>query len=128
MIHFTVPSIPPSVNHYRGYNRRNGRWYVRKEALAFKIDVAVCLGVGRKMPDAKAYRVDVVVYLPKGKRGDSDNFLKVILDALQSAGAIPNDSRVQQVQIEKRRDPANPRTEITISVIDNNPKPRKEKK
>ncbi len=116
MIHLVVPCIPPSANHYRGYNRRTGRWYVRKPAIAFKADVALMLA-GRKMPDAKAYRVEIVVYLPKGKRGDAANFEKVTCDALQAAGAFVNDSRAKRVEIEARRDWSNPRTEITIEVL-----------
>ena len=117
MIHITVPGIPPSANHYKGLNRRMGRWYVRKPAISFKADVAVILA-GRRMPDAKAYKVEIIVYLPKGKRGDAANFEKVTCDALQAAGAIKNDSRARRVEIETRRDWSNPRTEITITVLD----------
>lgn len=116
MLKLTVPGIPPSANHYRGYNRRAGRWYVRKEAIGFKADVASVLS-GRKMPDAPAYRVEIIVYLPKGKRGDAANFEKVTCDALQAAGAFVNDSRAKRVEIEARRDWSNPRTEITIEVF-----------
>lgn len=119
MIHLVIPSIPPSGNHYKGINHRTGRWYVRKPAIAFKADVAVFLA-GRRMPDAKAYKVEAVVYLPKGKRGDADNFNKVILDALQAAGAFPNDSRVKRAEVEVRRDWINPRTEITITIFNQN--------
>ena len=63
------------------------------------------------------------MYLPKGKRGDADNFNKVILDALQAAGAFPgrngkrgSDARCRRVEVETLRDWTNPRTEITITV------------
>jgi Holliday junction resolvase RusA-like endonuclease len=117
MICLTVPGIPPSANHYKGYNSRTRRWYVKPEATAFKADVAILLA-GRKMPDAPKYRVEIIVYLPKGKRGDAANFEKVTCDALQAAGAIKNDSRARRVEIETRRDWSNPRTEITIEVFD----------
>jgi Holliday junction resolvase RusA-like endonuclease len=126
VIHLTVPGIPPSGNHYKGLNRRTGRWFVRKPAIGFKADVAVMLA-GRVMPVAKAYKVEALVYLPKGKRGDADNFNKVILDALQAAGAFPgrkgkrgSDARVRRPEIETRRDWNNPRTEITITVLNQN--------
>lgn len=123
MIKLTVPGIPPSVNHYRGLNRRTGRFYVRPAAIGFKADVAHMLA-GRRMPKAKAYLVESVIYLPRGKRGDADNFNKVILDALQTAGAFTNDSRAKRVETEVRRDWLNPRTEITISVFDPTPNPK----
>jgi Holliday junction resolvase RusA-like endonuclease len=116
VISITIPGIPPSVNHYRGLNRRAGRFYVRKPAIAFKADVALMLA-GRKMPKAKAYRVEVTIYLPKGKRGDVDNFAKVTLDALQAAGAIRSDALIAEFSSKKLRDAANPRTEITISTL-----------
>lgn len=112
----TIPGIPPSANHYRGLNRRTGRFYVRKSAIAFKADVAA-IAAGRRMPDAKKYKVEIIVYLPKGKRGDAANFEKVTCDALQDAGVIKNDSRARRVEIETRRDWANPRTEISISMM-----------
>ncbi len=112
-----ISGIPPSANHYRGMNRRTGRWYVRKPAILFKAAVA-SIAAGEKMPDAKSYKVEILVYLPKGKRGDAANFEKVTCDALQAAGVIKNDSRARRVEIETRRDWLNPRTEITISVLD----------
>ena len=117
MIQVTVPGIPPSVNHYKGVNRRTGRFFVRKPAIAFKADVALMLQ-GQQMPRAKSYHVKATIYLGKGQRGDVDNFAKVLLDALQAAGAIPSDSRIGILQIVKRRDPNQPRTEITIEVLD----------
>jgi Holliday junction resolvase RusA-like endonuclease len=130
MIRLVIPGIPPSANHYKGINRRTGRWYVRKPAIGFKADVANlyrdALAKGMKpLPDAKAYLVEVIVYLPKGKRGDADNFNKVPLDALQAAGVFPNDSRGKRVIAEVDRDWSNPRTEITVSVYDKNAKQNK---
>lgn len=116
-MHLIIPGIPPSANHYKGYNRRTGRWFVRKDAIGFKTDVA-SIAAGRKMPEAKKYKVEIIVYLPKGKRGDAANFEKVTCDALQAAGVIKNDSRARRVEIETRRDWSNPRTEITISLLD----------
>jgi Holliday junction resolvase RusA-like endonuclease len=124
MIKLTVPGIPPSANHYKGINRKTGRWFVRKPAIRFKESVAAMLK-GRMMPAATGYWVETVIYLPKGKRGDADNFNKVVLDALQAAGAFPgengrsgSDARVRRAGIETRRDWDNPRTEITISVLE----------
>ena len=134
MIRFTVPGVPPSANHYKGVrtNRRTGRaqFYVRKPAIGFKADIAYSyrdgLSKGMKpLPDAKAYRVEIIVYLPKGKRGDAANFEKVTCDGLQAAGVFKNDSRARRVEIETLRDWSNPRTEITVSVLDQNAKQNK---
>ena len=56
MIQLTVPGIPPSANHYKGLNRRTGRFYVRKPAIGFKADVAVFLA-GRVMPRRRLTRL-----------------------------------------------------------------------
>jgi len=129
VIRVVILSIPPSGNHYKGYNRSTGRWFVRKDAVAFKCDVAWALN-GRQMPPAKAYRVRATIYLPKGKRGDADNFAKVLLDALQESSIFParkgarrgTDAAVKRVEIEVLRDKDYPRTEITVSVLNQSTK------
>ena len=115
---FTVPGIPPSGNHYRGFNRRQGRFYVRPAAVGFKSDLAMSWRMsGQVLPEAKSYHCEAIIYLPKGKRGDADNFNKVLWDAVQAAGIFKNDSRAKRVEIQVERDWKNPRTEITIEPL-----------
>ncbi len=109
----TIPLIPPSVNHYKMKDRR-GHWYVTAEATAFKD--AVCL-LGRKLAGvlvSRRYQLEVTVFLGSGGSGDGDNFWKVIADGLVEAQIIRSDAAVDDWILHKRRDRANPRTEIIV--------------
>lgn len=87
MITFTVPLVPPSVNHYVKHTR-TGRSYVTAEATAFKQAVAVYACGGSVT--AKTFSVRIAVRLPKKARGDVDNFPKLVLDGLADAGVFLN--------------------------------------
>jgi Holliday junction resolvase RusA-like endonuclease len=110
-----VYDIPPSVNHYRGFNRKTGVWFVRQQALNFKALVFAAAVQKKPFVSAKEYAVTADIYLPKGQRGDVDNFAKVILDSLQYAGVVENDSRIRTLSITKHQNAHTPRTEIHIS-------------
>lgn len=111
-ITFTVPLVPPSVNHYKNKNRHTRQWYIRPEWAAFKS--AVCLFARGRRIVAKKYAVELVIFLGKRKRGDGDNFAKVCLDGLQDAGVIHSDAAVKSLTVRVERDWANPRTEISV--------------
>jgi Holliday junction resolvase RusA-like endonuclease len=103
-LRFTVPLLPPSVNHYKLPARRGG-WYRSAEALAF-VD-AVCIFSGKQHVLGDWYEVELTFYLPPAKQrvlasNDADNFLKVALDALGRAGVISNDGRVLDLIVHKR--------------------------
>ena len=118
-LRITVPLEPISVNHYKSMRiiqPREGKpfisTYVTKAADAYFEALAVC-AAGRQIR-AEAYAVGFCVYMGKGSRGDVDNFSKVILDGLVKAGVIHSDSAITDLQMSKRRDRANPRTEIVV--------------
>lgn len=100
---FSVPLLPPSVNHYR-QPKRGGGWYRAAEALAF-VD-AVCVFSHRVMMTGNFYEVSLTFHLgPKKHKlssNDLDNFLKVALDALARARVIVNDGRVLDLYVHKR--------------------------
>jgi crossover junction endodeoxyribonuclease RusA len=114
LLTFTVPLVPPTVNHYVKHTR-NGRHYVTAEARSFKDAVGI-FARGEQL-NGKAYSVSFIVYLKAGQKGDVDNFAKVVLDGLVSAGVIDTDAKVKTLTITKERDVENPRTEITVGVI-----------
>jgi Holliday junction resolvase RusA-like endonuclease len=100
---FSVPLLPPSVNHYK-QPRRGGGWYRAADAIAF-VD-AVCICSGKVMVTGNFYDVGVVFHLgPKKHKlssNDLDNFLKVALDSLARARVIVNDGRVLNLYVHKR--------------------------
>lgn len=121
-IKFTVPLVPPGVNNYVRHTR-SGRHYVTAEAKAFK--EAVILFARRQAILGKAFEVEAIVYLGHKQKGDVDNFGKLILDALAEGGIFMHqtkakflsDAHVSDLILRRRRDAANPRTEITVKEI-----------
>ena len=114
-VSFTVPLVPPSVNHYWKHTR-SGRHYVTAEGRAYKEAVAL-FARGQSLA-SKRYELEAVIYLGYGQRGDGDNFWKAIADGLVEAGVIHSDAAVTDWILRKRRDRANPRTEITVKAKD----------
>jgi len=100
---FTVPFLPPSVNHYKGA-RKNGGFYRKREAVAF-VD-AVCVISRKTMVTGNFYTVEIFFFLGPSKRNlssnDLDNFQKVGIDALVRAGVIKTDGRILDLNLHKR--------------------------
>ena len=112
-VSFTVPLVPPTVNHYVKHTR-NGRHYVTAQAKAFKAAVGLLARERRASVDARWYEVEAHIFLGAGQKGDADNFGKVLLDSLQEAGVIRSDAAVTDLILRKRRDRNAPRTEICV--------------
>jgi crossover junction endodeoxyribonuclease RusA len=114
-ISFTVPLVPPSVNHYKKPRKFGRGFYVTKEAIAFKEAVAL-LGRNTKLV-AEAYSVVIGIFLGHAQKGDIDNFCKVVLDGLVFAGIIHSDAAITELTLRKGRDAKNPRTEIQVKAL-----------
>lgn len=110
-VEITVPLVPPTVNSYVRHTRK-GRHYVSAEAIAFKKAVGLCAR-GQKIR-AEEYGVEIYIMLGAKKKGDLDNFAKCCLDGLVESGVIDSDAKITTLALHKKRDHANPRTEITI--------------
>lgn len=117
---FSVPLIPPSVNHYkrpRLMQDLTRGYYVTAEAKAF-ID-AVCVLSGRQLVPGLYYQVSIEFHIPAGEfnRCDVDNFSKVSCDALTAAGLITDDRYISDLHLAKRpvKDPWDARTVYQIS-------------
>lgn len=113
-VSFTVPLVPPSVNHYK-MRTRKGVTFVSGEAKAFKQAVAI-FGRGQAV-EAESYEVSLQIFLGKNGKGDADNFAKCCLDGLVEGGIIRTDAAINKLTIEKTRDWKNPRTEITVKAV-----------
>ena len=100
MISFTVPLLPPSVNHYKKPNGRGG-WFVTDEAKAF-IN-AVWLFCKRQHCDAQYYAIQIKVGVTEKQfaRGDLDNLAKVSIDALAASRVIKDDRYVIDLHLSK---------------------------
>lgn len=105
---FTLP-YPPSVN--RMYRAVNGRQILSAEGRAFKARVSAM----RLVPAPLVGEVDVTVRLFRPRRsGDTDNFLKSVLDVLKGI-AYRDDAQVRDIFAYRRDDKHNPRVEVVVS-------------
>ena len=120
---FTVPLVPPSLNHYVRHTMK-GRRYVTAEAEAFKAAVAIHLN-GRFLRGKRFY-CSLRIVLGKKGRGDVDNFPKLVLDGLAEAGAFCDlkdkplsDAHVRRLLVDVDEDerPEVGRTEIVLEVL-----------
>jgi hypothetical protein len=131
---FTVPNIPPSVNHYKtpkiirphGSRFHTLIWIETPEAELYKLQVRQAAKFRTLSPatprerDLVRYELDVQIVLGPGQRGDGDNFWKCLADGLVQCGVIHSDARVKRWILDvddTRRHENNPRTEITARVI-----------
>lgn len=111
---FMLP-YPPTANTYwrvwrgRAVKSAEAREYQRKVQLLAK---ATC---GRDLrPLRGPVRVEVSVYRPQ-RRGDLDNTLKVILDALKGI-AYGDDAQIVALSARRNDDAANPRAVVTVEA------------
>ena len=120
MIKFTISGRLPSLNDYINVCRHN-----KYKAAAFKkqVDTQIISEI-RKQRIGKAKTPVYIEFLwvEKDRRRDLDNIYsgkKNILDALQTAGVIPNDNQrhviglVDSIEYDKE----NPRIEVTIHEV-----------
>lgn len=109
-----VLGYPPTANLY-WRKTRTGKVYVSDEARQYRITAAL----SAKAQGAKVLNglvvVRVDVFRP-AKRGDLDNTLKVLLDALRGV-AYEDDKQVVAINAYRRDDPANPRVELVIEEV-----------
>lgn len=86
------------------------------EARAYKHNVRLLALDAGFIPYQGDVSVSVSIYRPR-KRGDTDNTLKVLLDAL-SGMAYADDSQVTEIHAFRFDDKANPRVEVRIEPND----------
>jgi len=98
--------IPPSANKYWTYG--NGRVFTSPEAAEYKNEV-------RTFTRCEILTGDIVlnltVFRPR-KSGDLDNYLKIMLDALQGI-LYENDKQVVEIHAYRDDDPEDPHVILT---------------
>lgn len=108
----TLP-FPPSGNRY--WRMWQGRMVVSTEARQYKETVGWL--VKAASPDWLTGNValTIKIYRPQ-KRGDLDNRIKIVLDALQGS-VYANDSQVAELHLYLDDDKHNPRVEVKVREI-----------
>ena len=111
-MNFTLP-YPPSANRY--WRVWRGRAVKSDEARAYQAAVTLMCKGGAARPLAGQVQVSVKVYRP-AKRGDLDNSLKVLLDALKGHAYL-DDKQVKRIVAEQFDDAKQPRAEVTVELM-----------
>jgi crossover junction endodeoxyribonuclease RusA len=111
---WTLP-YPPSANAYWRSITINGRGrvVVSKEAKTFK--KAVSLALAGISPVGGPVCLTATFYRPR-KRGDLDNGLKCLCDALKGI-AYHDDEQITEIRASRKEDKLNPRVEISVTQI-----------
>ena len=115
---YIIPEVPPSNNKFIG---RNARWQYQVEKKRWAEMIAFLCKPRPQNPIPYA-KVTLTYYFGDRRRHDPDNYAgKMVLDGLVKAGIIQDDSfdRIN-LSLNGRYDKLNPRTEITIEIIENN--------
>jgi len=108
-IALTLP-VPPSINHY--WRNFRGRTVVSADGREYKEKVAaICIRYQIPML-LDEVAVTVRIYR-KARRGDIDNFMKVLLDSLRGY-VYKDDSQIIQLHVYRFDDKANPRAEVEV--------------
>lgn len=107
---FVLP-YPPSSNRY--WRVWRGRAVKSSEARAYQAQVRL-MNVGHSGVLASAVVVTCFVFRP-AKRGDLDNTLKVMLDALKGIAFI-DDKQVVELHAKRFDDKNNPRAEVWVEA------------
>lgn len=107
----TLP-YPPSANRYWRVYR--GRPRPSAEAKAFKAAVGLQMRAAKATPAEGPLSLTVHVFRPQ-KRGDLDNTLKALCDALNGY-AWHDDSQVVEIHAHRHDDKAQPRVEVLVEA------------
>jgi len=111
-IQLTLP-MPPSLNRY--WRKFRNRMVISEAGLVFRAEThAICQNAGIT-PLQGRITVTVKVYRP-ANRGDLDNSLKAILDALNQR-AYRDDSQIDELHAYKFLDRKNPRVEVEVREL-----------
>ena len=117
---FTVPGKPqPKQRARRG---RNGRWYTPQATRDYEREVSIAAWATIKvfgLPwalDAR-YRVTVGCFMPDKRKRDADNVAKSVLDGCNRV-LWDDDSQVYEITVRKELDRENPRTVVTVEILE----------
>ena len=98
MIKFIVP-YPPSVNHYWGLHGK--RIYVKAKGLDYRRRVKGCF-VSSMVPLQGDLGLFLDIWHPDRRKRDLDNVLKPLIDALQAAKLLEDDSQISEIHAVRR--------------------------
>jgi len=136
VITFSIPMLPPSVNHYVSHgsavNRRTGERYGTHKktdaAQAWERDFPIFSRGDYVVSQSGRFAVTLIFIPGPGDSGDVDNRNKCVLDCIARAGMLRNrkgeemsDAWIKRLLVEIRDSPAEretgPKTIVTIEAM-----------
>ena len=113
----TIYGQPPSKSNSYKIITLNGHFKLGKTAATKKYEQDFFMQCSlRKKGICKRFKITLDVYF-NSDRPDLDNSCKVILDCLQTCGAIKNDRFCAEIHARKLIDKRNPRIEFEIEEL-----------
>ncbi len=110
---------PPTVNHYYTVSKgKRPRKILSEEARAYK-ELCAWGMMEQGTPKLKGPRfcITILARPPDRRKRDLDNLLKPVLDALTEYGAITDDSKVDDLRIQRMNPVKNGSIQVSISEI-----------
>ena len=117
---FTLAGAPMTGTNSKRIVRFGNRAGLIKSQAALSWQAAMVgqLVVAHAQRPAITTAVGVTLYVYRVRNtGDTDNFVKPVLDALQSAAVLVNDRLVSELHVYRRLDKHRPRVEISITEL-----------
>ena len=111
---FDLP-YPPSVNHYWAASGK--RRYISHAGRKFRRDAFCLIKSQRPVMTARAVCLTILVWPPDHRRRDLDNILKPVLDVLQYAGVIKDDSQVAELIVRRNVVKRQGATRVTVDEL-----------
>lgn len=115
----SIPSIPPSVNHYT-QRTRNGGQALTEASREFKRTAYQAIGrYAPHKPSEKRIAVEVTYYAARKGDSDIDNRNKLVMDALAEAQFIVDDKQIDEILTRRGKEiiPGG-RVDIVVCEID----------
>lgn len=103
--------LPPSANRYWRY--AGGKVYTSDEARSYKHVVAMLARADGVTQMTGPVVLSVAIYRAR-KAGDLDNFLKILIDALQGV-FYRNDAQITEIHATLHDDRHEPRAEVNVT-------------
>jgi crossover junction endodeoxyribonuclease RusA len=105
-----ISMCPTGTNH--AYHTNGGRWYKDKKVKNWEEECLLELK-GKTVLVNKAWP-EIWFYFGNKRKNDIDGRLKAVLDLMQKAGLVKDDSEIMDATLHKRFDKENPRIEIEL--------------